>query len=149
MSVALANTSRHRSVNIRGERDHSQSFTRQRRRKSPMMPQCSVTTHRWLYMRQCRSHLLRDSSKDFLTATLLQCPQDGRIRIEIWTLIMFVKWTSVSTCGWAFLLYFVNSVYTFYFFHKDKLMCPLFVIDVAAFVRDVLFPHPPDQTATF
>lgn len=46
---------------------------------------------------------------------------------------MFVKWTSVSTCGWAFLLYFVKIILYFCVFFKDKLICPLFVVSVAAF----------------
>lgn len=47
----------------------------------------------------------------------LRCPQErggqNDLGLNLWTLIMFVKWTSVSTCGWAFLLYFVNFFYTF------------------------------------
>lgn len=54
--------------------------------------------------------------------------------LKLWTLIMFVKWTSVFTCGWAFLLYFVNFVYTFIsFVTRIKRACPLFVILVAPF----------------
>lgn len=144
---------------MRGESNHSERFfTRQQRQESPMMPQCSVTTQKWMYVTQCRSHPLCqeidffyhfgwDSSKDFMTITSALTVFSGwedqnDLGLKITTLIIFVQWTSVSTCGWAFLLYVVNLFYTFISgFNKDKVIFPLFVsVLFTVSIGDVLLP---------
>lgn len=107
-----------------------------------------MTSH-LLYLEIDIIHFGRDSSKHLMTIIHLKFPQDGMIRMT-WVLKAFImfKWTSVSTCGWAFLLYFCKCTFSFC---KDKLVCLVFVTDIAAFCVPtalVMFCSA-DQTVTF